>query len=390
MPTNPTWTRDTIWWHVYPLGFTGAAVRPANDSERALTPRLRHIESWLDYLIELGCNGLALGPIFQSRTHGYDTTDYFTIDPRLGSLSDFDSLVATCHAKGIRIMLDGVFNHVASGHFPELVLADHVFEGHESLQTLDHSRPETAEMVRDVMKFWLDRGIDAWRLDAAYAVPAEFWDSVIPEVQRDFPESWFIGEVIHGEYPAFASHIGSITQYELWKATFSSLNDANFYELDWCLQRHQQLLSNFIPYTFIGNHDVTRIASQVGAPKAALALTLLMTVPGIPAIYYGDEQGFTGVKEEREGGDDAIRPMFPSSPFPPNPMFELHQRLIAFRRRHAWLVDAHVETLHLDNEHYRFRAHSGEAWVEVELWLTGQPRAVISAHDEVEIHVQLT
>lgn len=102
----------TIWWQVYPLGFTGAPIRPSNEGERALTPRLDAIIPWLDYLIDMGANGLLLGPVFASETHGYDTVDYYRIDSRLGDDAAFDRLIDACRSRGIRVMLDGVFNHV--------------------------------------------------------------------------------------------------------------------------------------------------------------------------------------------------------------------------------------------------------------------------------------
>ena len=132
------------------------------------------------------------------------------------------------------------------------------------------------------------------------------------------PDAWLLGEVIHGDYSSFVAESGvdSVTQYELWKATWSSLNDRNFYELAWALQRHEELLETFVPQTFLGNHDVTRIATQLVDPRHlphALVL-LLVAVAGIPSIYAGDEQGMVGLKEQREGGDDAIRPEFPDHP----------------------------------------------------------------------------
>lgn len=382
------WAEHTMWWHVYPLGFTGAAVRPTPE-ERALTPRLNYIADQLDYLIELGCNGLALGPIFTSHTHGYDTINFYEIDPRLGSMADFDHLVAECKSRGIRIMLDGVFNHVGhDSEYGNLVAQDSVFEGHGDLLTLDHSRPETIELVANVMNFWLGRGIDAWRLDAAYSVPIDFWAAVAPRVYAQHPEAWLMGEVIHGDYAAFAKPIDSVTQYELWKSIWSSLKDENFFELEWTLQRHNDFLRSFLPLTFIGNHDVTRIATQVGSPKAALALTILMTVGGAPAIYYGDELGYTGLKEERLGGDDIVRPFFRPGT---SPMLELHQRLIAFRRRHPWLTHAETETVDISNTrfHYRSKAKDGQS-IDVILELSGQPHARILSHDEAEIFISLT
>ncbi|HEY6786209.1 MAG TPA: alpha-amylase family glycosyl hydrolase, partial [Trebonia sp.] len=105
------WVERAIWWHVYPLGFTGAE-RAALPPGEPVRHRLRHLARWLDYAVELGCNGLLLGPIFAAETHGYDTVDHFRIDPRLGDDEDFDALVAAARARGVRIALDGVFNHV--------------------------------------------------------------------------------------------------------------------------------------------------------------------------------------------------------------------------------------------------------------------------------------
>ena len=167
------------------------------------------------------------------------------------------------------------------------------FEGRESLAALNHDSAEVRDLAVRVLTHWLDRGASAWRLDAAYAVAPAFWASVLPAVRERHPDAWFMGEVIHGDYTGFveASTVDTVAQYELWKAIWSSLADVNFYELDWCLGRHNELLESFIPATFVGNHDVTRIASKVGAAKAALAVVLLMTVGGVPSVYYGDEQG---------------------------------------------------------------------------------------------------
>ncbi len=106
----PGWVEHAVFWQIYPLGFTGAE---ADARDRAgVVHRLGHIKSWLDYAVELGASGLLLGPIFASSTHGYDTVDYFQIDPRLGDEADFDALIEAAHARGLRVVLDGVFNHV--------------------------------------------------------------------------------------------------------------------------------------------------------------------------------------------------------------------------------------------------------------------------------------
>ena len=167
------------------------------------------------------------------------------------------------------------------------------FEGRESLAALNHDSAEARDLGVRVLTHCLDRGASAWRLDAAYGIDPAFWASVLPAVRERHPDAWFMGEVIHGDYTGFveASTVDTVAQYELWKAIWSSLADVNFYELDWCLGRHNELLESFIPATFVGNHDVTRIASKVGAVKAALAVVLLMTVGGVSSVYYGDEQG---------------------------------------------------------------------------------------------------
>jgi glycosidase len=207
-----------------------------------------------------------------------------------------------------------------------------------------------------VMLHWLDRGAAGWRLDAAYAVPPRAWSEVTRRVRAKYPDAWLVGEVIHGDYGAYVNEGGlsSVTQYELWKAIWSSLNDRNFYELAWTLDRHNSLLESFAPMTFLGNHDVTRLASQlVDERHLAHALVVLLTVGGVPSIYYGDERAYRGLKEDRPGGDDAVRPIFPDSPSgvtnEGSGYVRLHQLLIGLRRRHPWLVRARTTVLALAN-----------------------------------------
>jgi cyclomaltodextrinase len=369
-----SWVDHAIWWHVYPLGFTGAervALRPG----AAVRHRLRHLARWLDYAVELGCSGLLLGPVFAAETHGYDTVDHFAIDRRLGDDADFAALVSAADERGLRIVLDGVFNHVArSFPHPEWFRRDPsgrfaTFEGHQHLVALDHTLPAVAGYTGEVMAYWLDRGAAGWRLDAAYAVPASFWRQVLPKVRASYPDAWFGAEMIHGDYAEYASSasLDSVTQYELWKAIWSSLNDRNFFELAWTLDRHGEFTAGgMLPQTFAGNHDVTRLASQLTDERhLAHALVVLFTVAGLPSVYYGDEQAFRGVKEHRAGGDDAIRPAFPSSPagLAPDgwPAYRLHQRLIGFRRRHPWLVRSRCHVEHLTNEAIAYRCTAGDS-----------------------------
>ena len=251
------------------------------------------------------------------------------------------------------------------------------FEGNDDLVEVDLSDPVIQDRIVEIMGRWLERGVDGWRLDAMYAAGAEAWAPILERVRAAHPEAWILGEVIHGEYPAFAAASGadSITQYELWKAIWSSLRDGNLFELAHALGRHQGFLDQFreagsgaLPVTFVGNHDTTRIASQLEDGRdLAAATALLALLPGIPAVYAGDEFGAAAVKEEREGGDDAIRPWFPGSPdevvaaheaadagdesprslqllapAAAGRILEAHQRLLSLRRRERWLVTASV------------------------------------------------
>ena len=375
----PSWVQYAIFWQIYPLGFVGAPT--AMDTSGTIYHRLNSIVDWLDYAVDLGVSALLLNPIFASASHGYDTIDHFRIDPRLGDETDFDRLIAAANQRGLRIVLDGVFNHVGRD-FPRFVEAEArgrgsdaaqwfcpvdgdvsgnsgqwaTFEGHEGLVALNHDNPAVAEYVADVMTHWLDRGVSGWRLDAAYATPRSFWARVLPQVRQSHPDAYIFGEVIHGDYAGFVqvSGVDAVTQYELWKAIWSTMNDGNFFELAWALDRHNGFLEQFVPLTFVGNHDVTRIASRLDDIRhLPHALTLLFLLGGTPSVYSGDEQGFRGIKEERTGGDDAIRPAFPDSPdsLPADgwSVYRLHQDLIGLRRRNPWLVRARSATLHLDN-----------------------------------------
>ncbi|OBH01972.1 alpha-amylase family protein [Mycobacterium sp. E3247] len=392
--TAPAWVEHAIWWQVYPLGFVGA-FPASSEPPQPDQHRLRRLVDWFDHAIALGASGVALGPIFASRTHGYDTTDHYRIDPRLGDDDDFDHLVTEARRRGLRILLDGVFNHVGldfpryreaptdeaaarwfrgrPGHF-------HTFEGHAELITLNHDNPDVVDYTVEVMTHWLRRGADGWRLDAAYTVPERFWASTLPRVRERFPDSWFVGELIHGDYAAVvrAATFDSATQYELWKAIWSSLNDGNFFELDWALQRHGEFLAGFAPLTFIGNHDVTRIASRLDRPEhVAHALVILLTVGGVPSIYAGDELGFRGVKEERYGGDDAVRPEFSSPPLKLDAfgaqVWALHQFLVGLRRRHPWLHRATTSPVRLQNRHYVYETRSGDDALLVALNIDDEP-----------------
>lgn len=396
------WEESVIWWHCYPLRFVGGEPEAIDYIEH----RLGHLIGWLDYVLELGANGLMLAPIFASSRHGYDTLDHYRIDPRLGDDGDFAHLVEEAKRRGIRVVLDGVFNHVSREHpIAQEALArgpdsaagrwvrwvgeyPRVFEGVESLVELNLQNPEVQGYVGDVMLHWLARGIDGWRLDAAYASGPDVWRPILDRVTTQYPDSWTVAEVIHGDYADFVARSGvdSITQYEVWKAIWSSLNDRNFHELAWNLQRGADLRR---PLIFLGNHDVTRIATQLHDPRdLGLAIALLFLLPGIPSIYAGDEQGFTGEKTDGTHGDDAVRPAFPASPAELSPLgagvLKQYQHLIHLRRTNDWITDAPLSVaevrneciaLHIGERHLLLNAGDGPAWLPA-----GDEHVEVEAH----------
>jgi cyclomaltodextrinase len=406
---EPGWVEHALLWQVYPLGFVGA--EPENPpGTQPVRHRLPAITGWLDHAVELGASGLLLGPVFEAESHGYDTVDPFRVDPRLGDRDDLLGVFAAAHDRGFRVLLDGVFNHVGrrfprfaavvehgpgapeeewfrlrwpDGAGPGTEPAYDDFEGHAQLVALNHDSPAVVDYVTEVMCHWLEAGADGWRLDAAYAVPVRFWAEVSSRVRERHPDAYLVGEVIHGDYASYVTDGGldSVTQYELWKAIRNSIAEKNLYELAWSLRRHDEFLEAFVPLTFVGNHDVTRIASAVPAEHLPHALAILCCVGGTPTIYYGDELGWEGVKEERFGGDDAIRPAFPTpaelgAGARESEVLDLHRELIALRRRHPWLHAARTTTPHLDNEQAVFRSEADDRWIDLALNLADEPQTL--------------
>ncbi|RNE48520.1 alpha-amylase family glycosyl hydrolase [Corynebacterium alimapuense] len=385
-----------VIWHVYPLGATGAPIRDWQGTEGAQAHRLPRLINWLDYAVELGCDTLLLAPIFSSDSHGYDTLDYFRIDPRLGDEEDFLALADACRDRGINLLLDGVFNHVSINH---PMVADNGpikrddagqpvgWEGHGDLVELDHSDPRTVDLVAEVMEYWLARGIAGWRLDVAYAVPVAFWAAVTDRVRQNYPNVLFLGEIIHGDYLGLINdgHLDTVTQYELWKAIWSSIKEVNFWELAHAIGRHDEFIAGGHMQTFVGNHDVDRIASVVGDAGAAVAATILLTLPGVPSIYYGDEQAFRGAKAEGFATDDPLRPALPEYPNQLAEqggwMHDLHRELIGMRRRHGWLTRARVEALEKTNETLHYAVTENEHRLDVRISLAPEVSVELTFDD---------
>lgn len=332
------WTDDAIFYHVYPLGLCAAPAR--NDRVSPPVERLNQLYAWADHSQWLGVTAWYLGPVFESESHGYDTLDYFQVDRRLGSDETLARLVADLHQRGMRVILDAVFNHVGRGHwiFQDIQkngrqspycawVADlnfdqrspyddpfsyAVWNGHYNLVKLNLREPAVREHLFSAVKSWVERfDIDGLRLDAADCLDHQFLAELNSYSHKLKPDFWLMGEVVHGDYRNWAnpSELQAVTNYEAYKGIYSSLNSHNLFEIAYTLNRQfgaGGLYRDCRLYNFVDNHDVNRLASQISNPAhLQLAYTLLFTMPGVPSIYYGSDFGVTGAKN---GGDEPLRP----------------------------------------------------------------------------------
>lgn len=333
--TSATWAQSSQFMHVYPLGLCGAPFRQSSEQDSSY--RLDQLEAWIPHWQQLGVKALYLGPIFDSSSHGYDTRDFYRIDPRLGDRDSCARLIRQLRQAGIRVVLDGVFHHVGRDFWafrevlnnPESELKswfylDHsrhsayadpfdyaCWEGHAELVKLNLKQPELRRHLFEAIAGWIrDFEIDGLRLDVAYALDRDFLAELAGFCRQLKPDFWLLGEIIHGDYPELLQHLDSVTNYECYKGLWSSHNDGNYFEIAHSLQRlfgPEGLCRGRSLYSFADNHDVDRVASQLKESNHLYPLYLLLyTMPGIPSLYYGSELGLGGQK--LGGNDQALRP----------------------------------------------------------------------------------
>ena len=404
MSAELAWVRHAIWWRLYPLGFAGAYPPPPTAPAGPQEHRLRRVIAWLDHAIELGTSGIALGPVFSAATHGYDTLDHQRIDPRLGDEHDFHAVVSEAHRRGLRVQLDGVFNHVSRRHpLAQAALRDGpgsraarwfrasgspqrtglaTFEGHDALVVLNHDNPEVQEHVVRIMRHWLDRGADAWRLDAAYAVPDAFWARVLPQVRATHPAAWFEAEVCTATTPPSSATAPPTPSPSTNCGRRSGHRSTTATSTSWT--GHCAATTPCSPPSCLRPSSATttspasprQITDPRHLPHAIVLLTHARRTPR--RIYAGDEYALPRRQRERAGGDDAIRPKFPargtsSLTGADQAIYRLHQRLIGLRRRHPWLHQATSTTLQLRNDQYVTRVASGTDSLHIALNLADHP-----------------
>ena len=383
------WYDESVFYHIYPLGLTGA---PAQNDYGEVVHRLPTLLPWIDHIKEVGCNAIYIGPLFESVGHGYETTDYRTLDRRLGDNDDLKEFVRTCHEKGVRVIFDGVFNHTGRDFFAFKDLQKNRensqykdwycnvnfggnneyndgfsydnWGGYNLLVKLNQWNPQVKDYIYDVIRFWVSEfDIDGIRLDAADVLDFDFMKGMRQIANEVKPDFWLMGEVIHGEYTRWVNPetLHSVTNYNLNKALWSGCNEHNFFEIAHTVKRLYDMsgchYQNLELYSFADNHDVERIASKIiNKDHLSVIYTLMYTLPGIPSIYYGSEFGIEGKKEP--GSDASLRPHLELSDYTDavtdNPLTALIARLGSIHQAQKALCYGEYKELLLTNRQYAF------------------------------------
>ena len=333
------WAYESVFYQIYPLGFCGAPF----ENDGVLTPRIRKVIDWIPHIKNLGANAIYFSPVFESDTHGYNTRDFRKIDVRLGTNEDFADVCQALHKEGIKVVLDGVFNHVGRGFWAFQDVLEkrwdspykdwfHIsfdgnsnyndglwyegWEGNYDLVKLNLCHPDVKQHIFDSIRSWVEEfDIDGLRLDVAYCLDENFVRELRAFCDSLKPDFFLGGEMLHGDYNRLMndSMLHSATNYECYKGLFSSFNSMNMFEIihsllrqfgpeNWTLYRGKHLLC------FVDNHDVSRIASNLtNEQHLPLIYALCFGMPGIPCVYYGSEWGAKANKSE---GDPALRACF--------------------------------------------------------------------------------
>lgn len=403
------WAYESVFYQIYPLGFCGAP----EENDGVEVPRIRKVMDWIPHILSLNANAVYFCPVFESDRHGYDTRDFTRLDCRLGNNEDFADVCAALHRAGIRVVLDGVFNHVGRGFwaFQDVLrqrenspyrdwfylrfdgnnhyndgLWYEGWEGHEELVKLNLRNPEVTDHLLNSVQSWVKQfDIDGLRLDVAYSLDQGFVERLREFCDKVKPDFFLVGEMLHGDYNRLLGDrlLHSVTNYECYKGLHSSFNSHNLFEIAHSLQRQfgpesWTLYKDKHLFCFADNHDVTRIASLLQDMRHLdLLYALLFSMPGIPCVYYGSEWGATGCKDG--ASDTSLRPCFehPLS----SSLTHWISRLAAVHREQTALCYGDFRTLCLTNEQFVFRRRYDSQTVIVALNAADYP---YTAHFDAE------
>ena len=335
------WYNECLFYHIYPIGAFDAPKN--NEGDATEGRRILQLKDWIPHLEKLGVGAIYIGPIFESVSHGYDTTDYFSPDRRLGTKEDFRDVFGELHKNGIRIVLDGVFGHVgrsfgpyrdvcqngeSSGYrwwFENLnfgwgnPLGDPVtysnWGGDWKLVRLNLKNPDVRNYIISAVGSWIDDyDIDGLRLDTADVLDPQLFRDLNRYTKSRKQDFWLMGEFMNcANCQAMQPDmLDSITNYECWKGMYSSCNSKNLFEISYGINRQTNpewgMYKGKYLYNFLDNHDQTRIASMLSDRRCLKVLyTMLLTMPGIPSVYYGSEWGMEGRKGSGGEADYPLR-----------------------------------------------------------------------------------
>jgi len=388
------WYDSAVFYHIYPLGLCGCEKENTGKQEH----HFDKLKEWAKYIQEMNFTAIYIGPLFESVGHGYETTDYKKVDCRLGTNEEFKDYVAYCHELGLKVIVDGVFNHVGRRFFAFQDVQEKRaqspycswfcnlnFDGNNEyddgfsydnwggfnlLVKLNQRNPEVQGYLFDVIRFWVSEfDIDGIRLDAADVLDFDFMKAMRRLANEVKPEFWLMGEVIHGDYSRWANDemLHSVTNYELHKGLYSGHNDHNYFEIAHSIRRLNGICGQRRLYTFIDNHDVERIVNKLNKKEHLPLVTILLyTVYGIPSVYYGSEFGIEGKKEK--GSDWSLRPCLELADYAAareeNVITKLCAYLGALKKEYRELSEGQYQELLLTNRQYAFgRVLSGTAMV---------------------------
>lgn len=377
--------KDLIFYHIFPLG---AFVD--DETEHGIL----EVKEWIPHIKGLGANAIYFSPVFESSSHGYDTKDYKVIDQRLGTNEDFKEVCDALHEEGIKVILDGVFNHVGREFWAfQDVLEKRQdseykdwfyinfdgnsnygdgfwyegWEGHFELVKLNLDNPAVRDHLLDAVGMWMDEfGIDGIRLDVAYMLNRTFMKNLVDFARDTNPEMVFIGEMLHGDYSTLVNHhmLDSATNYECYKGLYSSFNTHNMHEIGYSLNRQfgpepWTLYQGLPLYSFVDNHDVMRIATQLTDEKhLPLINALMFAMPGVPSVYYGSEWGIEGFKEP--GSDDALRPRVKPEDLKQGELYKYIAKLSEVRKHSQALKDGGYREIRTEQDIIAFEREAGE------------------------------
>lgn len=386
------WAYESVFYQIYPLGFCGAPF----ENDGVQTHKIKKVEEWIPHMKKLGINAIYFSPVFESDTHGYNTRDYKKIDVRIGTNQDFKEVCQRLHENGIRVVLDGVFNHVGRGFYQfQDVLKNreaspylnwfHInlggnsnyndglwyegWEGNYDLVKLNLQNGEVVHHILDAVQYWIDEfDIDGLRLDVAYCLDENFVRTLRSFTTEKKPDFFLLGEMLHGDYNRLMndSMLHSVTNYECYKGLYSSFNSMNMFEINhsmlrqfgpenWTLYKGKHLLS------FVDNHDVTRVASILSNEKhLPLIYAMCFGMPGIPCVYYGSEWG---TRADKSQGDPALRPCFEQPEW--NELSEFISKLAEAKKNSEALNYGGFRSVLLTNRQCIFERASGHERVMV-------------------------